>query len=267
MSIFTGIILGFIQGLTEFLPISSSGHLILARQLLFLDIGSTEEDLAIDAILQLGTILAVGIYFFNDIKEVIANLFKLVLRRIITPEKKNLTLALVVGTVPAIIFGILLESHMETVFRNSKLVALSLILGAGLMYIAEKISKKNKTLTPKKGFIVGLFQALALVPGISRSGATISGGLIVGLNRVEATRFSFLLAFPIITGTGLKKLFDAWGGEAVNILDISLAFGFVTSFLVGLAAIHFLITYLKNHDLKVFIIYRIILAAVVLVFF
>jgi len=134
-----------------------------------------------------------------------------------------------------------------------------------IMYFADKYAKSDKVLNKRRGFFVGFFQALALVPGVSRSGATISGGLFLGLNREIATRFSFLLALPIITGSGLKKLLELLNNGG-NYFDTSLFLGAITAFIVGLLAIHFLISFLKKNSLKVFIYYRIILICVILIF-
>jgi undecaprenyl-diphosphatase len=247
MSIIEAIILGLVQGLTEFIPVSSSGHLILAREVF--GIGSAEA-LGVDAVLQFATILAVIVYFSKDIVSLIKN--------------KTYLVAVIVGTVPAVVVGVLLESRMETIFRSSYLVAWMLILGAIIMYLAEKYAKEDQVLTSKKGFIIGLFQSLALVPGISRSGATLSGGLFTGLNRVEATRFSFLLAIPIILGSGLKKLFELESGGTLSVFGWPLFLGSIIAFSSGMFAIHFLINYLKDHKLTIFIWYRVLLALLIL---
>ena len=169
MSLFEAIILGLVQGLTEFIPVSSSGHLILVRELFGF---SSINDLAFDATLQLATVLGVFVYFSKDLLRLI--------------QDKQLLGALILGTIPAILLGFPLESYMETIFRNSHIVAAMLILGAGLMYLAEKFATQNKELTPGRGLVIGLFQSLALIPGVSRSGATISGGLLSGLTREAA---------------------------------------------------------------------------------
>lgn len=248
MSFLEAIILGLVQGLTEFIPVSSSGHLIIFREFF----GIHGADLAVDAVLQLATVLAVLVYFLKDIPNIL--------------KDRALLLALIIGTVPAVIFGLLLESKMETVFRNPYLVAWTLLVGAILMGAAEKYAKQDKQINPKRGFIIGLFQSLALVPGISRSGATISGGLFAGLTRESATRFSFLLSVPIIAGTGLKKLFELSGSGALSELGFPLLLSSLVAFASGLWAISFLLRYLKTHKLTPFIYYRIVLALVILLF-
>lgn len=246
MSYLESILLGLVQGLTEFIPISSSGHLILTREFLGLQ---AADALAVDAIFQLATILAVGVYFFRDL---------------ISMHKDRVLLkAVMFGTIPAIILGLLLEEKMETVFRSAHLVAWMLLAGSALMYIAERLAKEDSLLTTRKGLFIGLFQALALIPGVSRSGATISGGLINGLSRASAARFSFILSFPIIFGSGLKKFFELDGLVGIG---ASVWTGSFVAFVVGLGAIHFLIQYLKNHKLTPFIWYRVVLALVILLF-
>ncbi|MFA6341209.1 MAG: undecaprenyl-diphosphate phosphatase, partial [Candidatus Paceibacterota bacterium] len=205
MTIFDSIILGLVQGLAEFIPISSSGHLIIARDL-FGWHGSS--DLSFDAILQLATGLALVAYFHKDIWRLICSFFHMISGKITEKRDRTMILAIILGTIPAVIFGLLLEKYMETTFRSAVLVAVGLIIGSIFMYLAEKFSKQDKEISVKKGVWIGLSQCLALVPGFSRSGATISGGLIAGLNREEAARFSFLLSIPIILGSGSKKLLD-----------------------------------------------------------
>ncbi len=259
MSLFQGIILGIVQGLTEFIPVSSSGHLIIAHHLL----GTNTSDLAVDAVLQLATILAVGVYFRKDLWSVSVNFLKLITRKPIAPVEKTLLTALIVGTIPAVILGLLLEKYIESVFRSTTLVALALIGGSFLMYIAEKTYRQSRTVSVLSGLKIGLYQCLALVPGVSRSGATISGGLIAGLSREQAVRFSFLLSFPIILGSGLKKLLDLI--KAGGAFTLPLGVSFVVSFVVGLICIHYLLKYLRGHSLSIFIWYRVILAIILLV--
>ena len=258
MDIFSGMILGVVQGATEFLPISSSGHLILVRDVFHF---STEGGLAFDAVLQLATALAVLVYFRNDFLELIRNFFRLLGRREVEPRMKTLLFAIILGTIPAAVFGLLLQDYMETTFRTPSFVGVTLLLGALLFFAAEKVATQSKQLTVRKGFAIGLFQSLALFPGTSRSGATISGGLILGLTREEAARFSFLLSFPIIFGSGLVKMLGLAGESAP--IDAGLVSGFLAAFLVGIVAIHYLLRYLKNHTLQVFIWYRVILALIV----
>jgi undecaprenyl-diphosphatase len=264
MEFVNAIFLGIVQGLTEFIPISSSGHLIIAREFLGEQVS---YGLAFDSVLQLATTFAVLVYFWKDIIGYIKTFFALVFRRPVEKKEKILLYAVMLGTIPAIIIGLLFEDAMDTVFRNPLLVALMLVIGGLIMLVAEKIGKQKHTLTVSRGFWMGCWQALALVPGFSRSGMTISGGLLLGLTRVEATRFSFLLAFPVLLGAGLKKLLDLGTSGILDAVAGPLIAGSIASFLVGLLAIHFLITYLQKHTLNVFVWYRFALAIVVVVLF
>lgn len=275
-------ILGVVQGLTEFLPISSSGHLIFVRDILGLQV---QYGLAFDAVLQLATTLAILVYFRKEICQIIFACFNIlrrwfqkftfassrVTRSELINEHSNLQKydtfikGIIIGSIPAIAFGLALEGAMDTIFRNSTLVAIALIVGAFIMWIAEKTAKQNSNLTTMKGFLIGFFQALALVPGMSRSGMTIAGGLFTGLGRELATRFSFLLALPVLLGSGFKKLIDIGGAGLLDSIGVELLIGFSVSFFVGIAAIHFLIKFLRSHSLKLFVWYRVALAIIILI--
>jgi undecaprenyl-diphosphatase len=247
MNVVEVIFLGLVQGLTEFIPVSSSGHLIVAREFF----NFSDQGLAFDAVLQLATALAVLVYFVKDFPRLIRD--------------KQMVWALVLGTIPAVVFGLLLQGQMETAFRSAHLVAWMLLLGAGIMYGAEKWGKQNRELTPMSGLGVGFFQVLALVPGFSRSGATISGGLFLGLTREAATRFSFLLSLPIIVGSGLKELLALSSSGALSEFSATLLLASFVAFGSGILAIHFLINYLKTHSLTPFIWYRVALAGLIFI--
>ncbi len=263
MDFFSAALLGLVEGLTEFIPVSSSGHLILVRQLLHLQ---TETGLSFDAVIQLATILAVIIYFRKDLWKLGETGFRMVARKPVDLSSKTLGWGIILGTIPAAIFGLLLEKKLDTVFRSPHLVAYALIAGSILFWFAERYARNNKMLDIKSAVKIGLYQCLALVPGMSRSGATISGGLLEGLTRQEATRFSFLLSVPILVASGLKKAYELWQTGVLTALGPDLLLASVIAFFAGLASIHFLITYLKNHTLKAFIVYRIALAIIVLIF-
>jgi undecaprenyl-diphosphatase len=227
------------------------------------------QGLAFDAVLQLASVAAVFVYFFPDIwllaQTALRKLGKLPVNR----REEVLLYALLIGTIPALIAGIFLESFMETTFRSPLLVALVLILGSIFFMFAEyqyHNTPRNLEMTIATGFRIGLFQVLALVPGMSRSGATICGGMLLGLTRSEAARFAFLLSIPIITGAGLKKLLELIiSNEAIAWTP--LAIGTVVSFVTSLMAIHFLLAFVRTHTLWPFIWYRIILACFVLYIF
>ncbi len=262
-------ILGLIEGITEFLPISSSGHLIIAREIFRL---SADNGLAVDAVLQLATTLAVVVYFWRDIARLVKSACAPLFGRSIPKEDGRLILALIIGTIPGVLFGLLLEHSMETIFRNSHLVAYASLVGSCIMLAADYAAKKRRasgdigSVGTKRGLIIGLFQSLALVPGMSRSGMTISGGLFLGLSREAAARFGFLLAVPIILGSGLKKLADLGSAGLLDSLGVPFLFGALLAFISGMLAIHFLLKYLRTHSLSVFVIYRVILAAFILFF-
>ena len=269
MDFFSYTILGLVEGVTEFLPVSSSGHLILAREIL----GVTANGLAVDAVLQLATVLAILVYFWKDILNLFYTALYLILRKPVRKEDAALLGALIIGTIPGVILGLLLEREMETVFRNSHLVAYALIAGSVLLLAAEYASKrigKNLSIVGVgvwQGLIVGLFQSLALVPGVSRSGATIAGGLFLGFSRETAARFGFLLAVPIVLGSGLKKLFELSQGGELATLGMPLLWGSVVAFLSGLLAIYALLAFVRKQPLYVFIAYRILMAGAILLFF
>jgi len=263
MSYFEAILLGLVQGIAEFLPISSTGHLILTREFFGFQ---TNYDLAIDATIQFATILAVLIYFRKDLSELAVGLWKRIQGVPLSKEMNILFFALVLGTVPGVIAGLLLEDTMGTFFRDSHLVAWMLIGGSLLFILAEYVSSKiteHTELSIRRGILIGFFQALALIPGTSRSGATISGGMLLGLTREKAARFAFLLSFPIILGSGAKKILElkeagVFESEWTTILVASLV-----AFTSGIASIHYLLKFLKNHTLYVFVVYRILLALLV----
>lgn len=262
-------LLGIVQGATEFIPVSSSAHLVVTRAVL--GITQSASDLTVDALYQFASVIALIIFFRHDLWRLAQTAYRIAFRRHVAPKEKTLLYALVVGTIPAIILGLLLEKAMEHQFRGMLVVASTLVAGSALMWCAERMARQNAELSAKKGFLVGLFQALALVPGISRSGATISGGLILGLSREEATRFSFLLSFPILFGSGAKKMLEliAHKNELVSagFTLWPIALGFVASFVVSYIAIRFLIRYVRTHSLSVFIWYRVALALVILLWF
>jgi len=270
--IWTNIILGVVQGLTEFLPISSSGHLILAREI----VGSVGEyDLSFDALLHFATALAIVAYFWRDIQKLISAAFKLpsaFFTKTELTENQITVVALIAGTVPAVILGLLLEDIISTLFRNPILVAGALIVGSAIMFVAEKykerapLARAQETASGtgwKKGLVIGLFQSLALIPGMSRSGMTISAGLLFGMERFAAARFGFLLGVPLLLGAGTKKALELGMGQ----ISTAMLVGTATAFIVALLVIHYLLKFLRNHTLYIFIWYRVLLAATILILF
>jgi len=260
MDFLSAIILGTVQGLTEFLPISSSGHLVLAR----LWLPATPYDLAFDALLHFATAAAIIIYFRTDFWRLLQSSWNLLQRREVARLQRAYIYALILGTIPAVLLGLLLEREMETIFRNPALVAGTLIAGSAVMYSAERFARKEQELSAKSGFRIGLFQSLALIPGMSRSGMAISGGLFFGLSREEAARFAFMLGAPLLIGAGAKKALDLFWGGALFAEFLPIALGMSAAFITGLFAIHFLLRFLRTNTLGIFILYRLALAAVVL---
>lgn len=260
MSVLDALILGLIQGLTEFIPVSSSGHLVLLHHLL----GVTESGLAFDVALHGGTLIALLLYFRKDVLELLRSVFH-------KNEKTRLAWLLVVATIPAAVFGFLLEDLAESSFRSVRLVSLTMLVFGVVMLIAERYYKTQKThlkvgqIGIKQALAVGFAQALALIPGVSRSGSTITAGLFVGLDHVAATRFSFLLGIPIMIGAVVRVctqdgfLQQAQSGQTVFIV------GILTALLSGLLAIRFMLRYLSKYGLHVFAYYRIALALVVVI--
>ncbi len=266
MTIFQSIILGIIQGLTEFLPISSSGHLVLTHNLL----GWQELGLDFDVALHLGTLIALILFFWKDwlkiIKESYLNPKNWKKTKPLTAGNWALSTLIIIGTVPAAVIGFFIEEKIETVFRSSWIVIFMLV-GIGFLFImAEKVAKKQKELNQINIFdsiIIGCAQALALIPGVSRSGITITAGLFRNIKREQAARFSFLLATPIILGAGFKKMYELYNlGFSADQKTIYLI-GFLSSFIVGLITIKYLLKFLRNHKLNIFAYYRFILAFIV----
>lgn len=250
-------ILGLVQGLTEFLPVSSTAHLILVSQVLGLD--PDRFGLSFDVALHLGTALAVILYF---LRTWIGLLLDLLAGRVRVP------LLVIVGTIPAALAGVLLESTISTTLRSAWWIVVGLVAGSIVFLVVERVARRTRefgSLGFGDAIFIGAAQAVALLPGISRSGITISAGLLRDLTREEATRFSFLLATPVILGAGAKTLLDARKAEALFAHPDVLAVGFVISFASGMAAVAFLIRFLRAHSLVWFVGYRLVLAAAVLV--
>lgn len=250
MTLLQPIILGIIQGITEFLPISSSGHLIIVPYFFNWDL----QDLSFDVALHFGTALAVLTYFSRDWKKIFSSQFT---------GKSNMLIVIIAATIPVGLAGILLEDIVQEIFRSPVWVAFMLILVSGVMWLAEKTYRPKKEKGFKDIFIISLSQIIALIPGTSRSGITISTGMFLGKSREESARISFLLATPIIIGAALVKAPDLING-AVNI--VSLIIGVATSFVVGLLSIKFLLAYVKKNSLMLFVIYRVLLGISILFF-
>jgi undecaprenyl-diphosphatase len=248
-------ILGIVQGLTEFLPVSSHAHLVIGQRVLGAD--PARFGLPFDVAVHLGTLFAVLIYFFWTWIDLLRGLFA---------GRWKLPLLLVVGTVPAVILGTLLEES-EPSLRQIPVIVVTLVIGSLVFLVVERLASGRREITGL-GYIgtliIGTAQAIALFPGISRSGITISAGLFVGLTRAEATRFSFLLSTPVIAGAIAKTLLDEGASELLAHPAIVVV-GVVTSFVSGIAAVAFLMSFMRRHSLAWFVPYRLALAALLLI--
>jgi undecaprenyl-diphosphatase len=261
-------LLGVVQGLTEFLPVSSSAHLILARA--FFGFDGDKFGLTFDVACHVGTLIAVLIYFRRDIGEMIAALpylFSTAATSTIAGrgEDARQIWLLAAGTVPAVVAGLLFKNQIEEHMRTPMVAAVALALGGIVLLVAERAGSKTRgerTLTMIEAVWIGCAQALALVPGVSRSGATLSVALLIGLRRAGAARFIFLLAIPAILGAAASeapRLLKAGLGDTASLFLI----GIVTSAIVGYATVKYFIRYLGDHSLDTFAWYRIALAATV----
>ncbi|MBT4917076.1 undecaprenyl-diphosphatase UppP [Candidatus Peregrinibacteria bacterium] len=262
MEWFEALILGVLQGITEFLPISSSGHLVLGEHFLGLEMESLKT---FDVLVHVGTLLAIIVYFWKDFIGLLKAFFGLFLGKF-DGEYVKLIGFIVIGTIPAVFLGLFGGDAIDSVFRDVKMVGLMMLLVGVVFILGEYVNKrvKKSELTWWKAIIIGLAQALALIPGVSRSGSTIVMGLFNGIEREKAARFSFLLGMPAIAGAGLLTTLDLFkGGGGISgdasISWIVLLVGFVSAFLAGLLSVSFLMKFLKKHTLLVFAVYLIIL--------
>ena len=263
------IVLGIVQGLTEFLPISSSGHLIVVPALLGWD-DPFIESLAFAVMLHVATLAALLTYFARDwIRLVPAGLATIRDRSFRGDPDRRLAWLLVSASVPAAILGVLLNDLIETVFREPRLVAITLVAGAIILWLADRLGSRARRIEDMAfatAVGIGVAQALALIPGVSRSGISISAGLLAGLDRASAARFAFLMATPITAGAGLWEARKILSGEAgVDLPVLPLVAGMLASLLAGLLAIAVLLRYLRTHGVGLFVLYRVVLATVIVV--
>jgi len=263
MNYLFSLLAGILQGLTEFLPISSSGHLVIFHELLNFNFVS---NLTFDVILHLGTLVALLIYFWREIIKLLKAWFRGLFNFKIKTEEEKIAWLIFLGTLPAVLIGYLFQNIIQLYLHHANIVVLSLIIVAFLFFLVEKYAsrkKKIKELNFKHAIWIGLAQAAALIPGVSRSGITIAAGMSYGLKRENAARFSFLLSIPIVFGAGIKKVSEL-NMSAIGQSDwLVLILGFLCSALIGYLAIKFLLKFLTKHSLRVFAWYRIILAAIV----
>jgi undecaprenyl-diphosphatase len=268
MSILQSILLGIIQGLTEFLPVSSSAHLVLVPYLLGWEI-NPEQAFIFDVLVQVATLAAVIVYFWNDLFNILRAVVTGVLqRKPFDDPQARLGWLLVLASVPAGLFGLVVKDAVEAAFNSPTATAFFLFITAGLLLVAERAGKRQReldTLTWKDALWIGMFQAAAIFPGVSRSGSTIAGGMTRDLLRPAAARFSFLMSVPIMLAAGFLALLDLleMPGAGENLL-VFLP-GFLAAAVVGYFAIRWLLAYLAHHPLYIFAIYCASLGALVLI--
>lgn len=262
------IILSLVQAITEFLPISSSGHLIIVHQLIQSELLNS---LTFDVILHGGTLLAVVIYFWQDVVNILKGFFQSLFRWNLGHNfNQQLAWLVIIGTIPAAVVGYFFTDLIEQIFRSVYWVIIMLIVGGILFIIFEKISQKRRdleSLTFFDALFIGLAQVLAFIPGTSRSGITMVAGLAKHLNRVTAARFSFLLSIPVILGANIRKVTQITSDDFSGVFVFVSILGAAIAALIGYFTIKFLLRFLQHHSLTTFAIYRFILALVLLLIF
>lgn len=268
MSPLSAVLLGIVQGLTEFLPVSSSAHLIIARDLFGLRMNE-QLDLAFDVACHVGTLLAVVAFFWVDLVGMIRALPRVFQARPVLGARR--LRLIVVGTIPIVIVGALGAGALEETLRTPAVAATALFLGALLLFAAERATphaRSEADLTTRDAILIGLAQSVALVPGVSRSGVTIGTGMLLGYGRRDIARFTFLLSIPAILAAAAKKGLElrhlTASIEERHLFVVSVVIGMATSAIVGYLAIRFFIAFLANHRLDVFAWYRLVAAAVLL---
>lgn len=270
MTLLQSIILGIIQGITEFLPISSSAHLVIAPYLFGWKIPA-QDGFIFDVLVQLGTLLAVIIYFRKDLAKIIVAVINgLIHRQPFSDPMSRLGWLLVLATLPAVIAGVLFKNQVEQAFASPLAAALFLLGTALFLVIAELVGKRNRQLdsvTWLDALISGLFQAVSLLPGISRSGSTITGGMIRNLDRPSAARFSFLMSIPVMIGAGALELLDLFKSPNLSSQLPSVIVGFVFAAIVGYLSIRWLLSFIIRRPLYIFAIYCVIISIITLVFY
>jgi undecaprenyl-diphosphatase len=267
VTILQAIVLGLTQGITEFAPISSSGHLILVPWLFG---WSIVQDPALnktfDVALHMGTLLGAVIYFRSDLWRYVKAWFASVGARAIRTPDERFAWALVIGTIPGALAGALFESTIEDTLGEPWLIATMLASFGVVLYVVDRVCRQDRsfeTVGPRTGLFLGTAQALALQPGVSRSGVTITAARLIGIEREAAARASFLLAIPIIAGAGVYKSVDVLQ-DGLQGYGAQVFWGFVASAISGFVVIWFLLRYLRRHDFLVFMVYRLAVAALVL---
>ncbi len=267
MTIIQAIILGIVQGLTEFIPVSSSGHLVLVPHLLGWEFDHSQA-FVFDVLVQWGTLFAVFIYYRKDLTTIGLEFFRTLLSgKPFSTENSRMGWYLILATVPAVIVGLLCKNLIESAFSDAKMTGLFLLLTASLLIIAELAGKRNRSTKEIVWFDalwIGCSQVLALLPGVSRSGSTMAGGMTRNLDRSSAARFSFLMSVPVMLGAGVLAFKDLFTMQTTDNFILPLIVGFLAALLSGYLAIRWLIAYLSKHSLYVFAGYCSLAGAVIL---
>lgn len=271
MNIFDAVILAIVQGLTEFLPVSSSGHLVLGRELL--GVANQGDNVAFEVVVHFGTFLAVLMVYWVDIKDLLATFFLTVRHpaKLMSEYESNakfkLSILMILGMIPAGIVGLFFESELESLFGNPQLVSGMLILTGLILFFTRWASRIAKSeLNPWRALLIGIAQALAIIPGISRSGSTISTALLLGIERREAARFSFIMVLPLIFGAMLLQIIKlSETGLDLAGIEVLLA-GLITSFVVGWAALRWLIGMLERGHFHRFAYYCFLIGIIGLIY-
>ncbi|MCB0040585.1 MAG: undecaprenyl-diphosphatase UppP [Caldilinea sp.] len=259
MDIIQAIILGIVQGATEFIPVSSSGHLVIVPWLL----GWDKPSLLFDTMLHWGTLVAIFVVFWRDFLALIRAWFTSLARRSLADPNARLAWFIIVGTIPAVVAGLLFDDFLESMFLNPQAVGFFMLITAGLLAGSEQLAKRSQATRDLEhmnwtdAIVIGVAQSFALLPGISRSGSTIAAGLGRGIRRDLAARFSFLLGTPAFFGAGLLQVAKAMGDDSAALAGnvAPMLAGFIAAAVVGVLAIRFLLRYLRNRTLYVFSVY------------
>ena len=241
MTIIDGITLGIIQGITEFLPISSSGHLVLAQEFLGIDQPGNQFEILV----HMGTLASILVIFFGDIKSLSLSIKK--------NETQKFIYFIIIGTIPAVLFGFGLKETIESLFEDVYAVGIALVCTGIILFTSKYYKSVEKNISYRISFLIGIAQAMAIVPGISRSGMTISCALFLGLSTKDSARFSFLLAIPVIFGAGLLMVFDINNGLQIEV-PVAVA-GLLSSFIVGLLSLKWLLSLVQAGKLHYFGLY------------
>ncbi len=270
MTVLQAIVLGIVQGLTEFLPISSSGHLLLVPWLFNWHVLLENPGLnkTFDVALHLGTFVAVVVYFWRELGRLIGAWARSISRRSLAEPEAKLAWLLIVSTIPAALVGVLFEDFITNHLGKPWMIGVAMIVFAGFMYLIDHVAKLDRdldALTWVDALLIGVAQALALLPGVSRSGITMMTGLLLRLDRESAARYSFLMSIPVIGGAAAFKGLEVAKDGLPAGTAMPFAVGMVSAALSGIAAIWFVLAYLKRHNFNIFVLYRIVVGVGVLI--